>query len=147
MGFPTCFTPNGFSTVDYGLSSPALFNQIDSFKVEDPNLALSDHAPITASLKVNVDINHSNQTKYKYLPKPGKVVWNKDKSARFTILLQAPACKEVIRDFIKTGIKYERLTIDAATSFISEIIVTTAEAAEMSVKRASSPKKSQKKKT
>ena len=137
LGFPTCFTPNGFSTVDYGLVSPRLFYKIDSFKVDDPNLIISDHAPISVCLKLDTAIECNNDTNYNYLPKPGKVIWNKSKSFRYKILLQSPACKEVWQGFIKTGIKADRKSIDAAATFVADIMVSTAEAAEMSVKRTS----------
>ena len=57
MGNPTCYKHNGLSSVDYGLVSPNLYAQVTTFSVRDPVLSISDHAPISMTLKTNVSCN------------------------------------------------------------------------------------------
>ena len=141
LGFPTCYTPNGFSTVDYGMVSPSLYDKVDSFNVGDPEPTLSDHVPITINLKIKNNINKT-QIKYNFYPKPSKIIWNKDKSAQYLTLLQAPACKEMLNDFSLKNLQVTQATIDSATTFLSDIMVNTAVVAEMLLKVPPTPKSS-----
>ena len=135
LGSPTCFRHNGLSSVDYGLASPDLYDQISAFSVHNPLPTISDHAPISMTLSTNIQYpNHNEQPKCKFINKPKKIIWDKTKSTRFELLLQSPECKKNISDFINSGLKVGESAIDAATHFIADIIVSKAAAADMSVK-------------
>ena len=91
---------------------------------------ISDHAPVTFSLSVNVKSDTSSNLS-DLLPRPDKVVWDKSLADRFTILLQAPACKEIIADVVSKGVGHTQLEIDTTATLFSEILKGTAEQAGM----------------
>ncbi|CAG2236161.1 unnamed protein product [Mytilus edulis] len=53
LGYFTCFTPNGLSTVDYAIVSKSLLTSVIYFKTNEINY-LSDHAQIEIFLKCNI---------------------------------------------------------------------------------------------
>ena len=71
LGSFTCITPNGQSCVDYCLASPNLYNSVRTLQVGDFIPSLSDHCPVTVTLKVNVNafVDLSN---YDFISKPPK---------------------------------------------------------------------------
>ena len=79
-------TPRGSSTVDYGLVSPTLFDKIKDFLVGDIIPPVSDHAPITLSLQVNVQISIMPSSA-DLLSKPDKLEWNRELANRFRVPL------------------------------------------------------------
>ena len=84
LGNFTCFTPRGASAVDYAAVSPALLPQVRYFLVETPCLNLTDHTPIELGLAVNAVTMCSNeQTKIEMVPKPDKIVWDKNLAAKY----------------------------------------------------------------
>ena len=76
FGKYTCFTPRGNSTVDYAAVSPRLFKSVRYFSVLSLLPHLSDHSPIQLALKINFVISNK-QSNYTLLPKPKKVVWDR----------------------------------------------------------------------
>ena len=76
LGSPTCFRPNGLSSVDYGLATPSLYSQIQTFSVQPPLLTISDHTPISLTLATNF-INNLDESNCPTIPKPTKIIWDK----------------------------------------------------------------------
>ena len=72
----------GHSTVDYAATSPSLFISVRYFRVSNLMLHLSDHAPIELALKVKM-FNSTKQSNYTLIPKPNKVVWDRQLSDKF----------------------------------------------------------------
>ena len=54
LGYHTCFTANGCSTVDYGIVSKCLLSSVKYFCTLDPSY-LSDHVQIYFTLKCNIN--------------------------------------------------------------------------------------------
>ena len=54
LGYHTCFTPNGCSTVDYGIVSKCLLSSVKYFCTLDLSY-LSDHVQIYFTLKCNIN--------------------------------------------------------------------------------------------
>ena len=96
-------------------------------------MSVSDHAPIVLYLKVNsfVSYAHCNEN---LLTKPKKLNWDSKIKDRYINLINSEHCKSVCSSFLKTGIKPEQVTIDAAVKFLSDIMVETAEQADLSIK-------------
>ena len=143
MGNLTCVTARGSSAVDYGLVSPAIFNKINDFLVGDIMPPISDHAPIAFSLAVNANVFKESSTS-KLLAKPDKIEWGKDLANRFTVLLQGPACKEVLSDITLKGVSDNQAAIDATATLFSELLTGTAKLSGMSIKKGRTPRKSSK---
>ena len=53
LGYHKCYQHNGSSSVDYGLVSPDLYNQVQVFKLLPLDLSASDHSQIDLYLKAN----------------------------------------------------------------------------------------------
>ena len=66
---------------------------------------------------------------------PPKVVWERNKAERFKLLLQAPACKEILSDIEEKGVQGTQASIDATANLFSEILMSTAALADMSIKK------------
>ena len=103
------------------------------FAVLAPDLSVSDHSPIKMYLKVNSVVSFAT-SKENVLPKPQKLNWDSKIKDRFTNLINSENCKSVCRFFLETGIKPEQTSVDAGIKFISDIMVETAEKADLSLK-------------
>ena len=101
---------------------------------------MSDPAPSSFSLAINAKIN-SGLNLAELDPKPDKMEWNKDVAERFTVLLQGPACKEVLNDVESKGVSNTQSTIDATASLFSSLLKDTAKLSGMSIKKGIKPKK------
>ena len=141
LGNFTCYTARGSSVVDYTLASPSLFNKIPSFCVGDYIPVLSDHAPIHFKIQVRAKASITDQTS-QLSSLPDKVTWDKEKAERYEILLQSPSVKEIFSSVVSQGVVSTQQSIDATANLFSDILVKTACAAEMSIKRGSKPKPS-----
>ena len=135
LGYHTCYQYNGSSAVDYGLVSPDLYDQVPVFSVMIPDLSVSDHAPIVMYLKVNSFVSFANCNE-NVLPKQKKVNWDAHIKDRFKNLINSEDCESVCSSFLQSGIKPEQTSIDAAVKFLSDIMVETAERADLSIKSA-----------
>ena len=133
LGYHTCYQYNGSSTVDYGLVSPDLYDQVPVFQVLQPDLSVSDHSPIALYLKVNSFVSFFEASD-DLLPKPKKLNWDSKIKDRFVNLINSDDCKSVCKSFLDVGIKPEQLSIDAAVKFLSDVMVNTAERADLSLK-------------
>ncbi|XP_006822537.1 uncharacterized protein LOC102802199, partial [Saccoglossus kowalevskii] len=73
----TCHTPQGSSTIDYGITSKNLCDSLQYFKVADLS-HLSDHCALTLSTKININmcLNENNKSNDKLDPLPSKYMWN-----------------------------------------------------------------------
>ena len=141
MGNPTCFKYNGLSSVDYGLVSPNFYERVATFSVGNPLLSISDHTPISVTITTNAWCT-AEPIKCKFIPKPGKICWDKTKSTRFELLLQTPECKQSVCSFVQSGIESTEEGIHEAVNFVTDTIISKAVAADMSVKRSKAPSKS-----
>ena len=92
FGKYTCFTPRGNSAVDYAAVSPRLFKSVRYFSVSNLMPQLSDHSPIELALKINFT-TFSKQSNYLLIPKPKKVVWDRQLSDKYKFILESPDCK------------------------------------------------------
>ena len=143
LGNYTCFTPRGASAVDYGAVSPALLKQVRYFLVSDPCLQLSDHTPITLCLSVRGQYLPSNAScNVEILPKPDKVVWDKNLAQKYKFILESPDCTESLTGFLSTGILPNQDSVDSAANFLSTIMVETAKVAGMQIKKSAVPRRS-----
>ena len=143
LGNYTCFTPRGSSTVDYAAVSPNLLKQIRHFLVSDPCLHLSDHTPIEVCLSVRASYQSSNSTSnIDMLPRPDKIVWDKNLAQKYKFILESPDCTESINGFINTGILPTQQSVDSATSFLSNVMCETAKLAGMQIKKGAVPRRS-----
>ena len=141
----TCFTHRGCSAVDIGAASPTIFKQITYFLVDSPHLHLSDHTPIELGLTVNMHpvssaTNDSNECSM--LPKPDKIVWDKNLAEKYKFLLESPDCKQSLAGFLETGILPNQTSVDSAVSFLSNIMVETAKLTGMNMKKGAVPRRS-----
>ena len=144
LGYYTCFTPLGTSSVDYGAVSPKLFDHVPYFSVAPPCLQLSDHAPIELGLKVmlhNVPVN-SNDSNDVLLPKPEKIEWDTNLAQKYKLIIESPDCKEILNGFVNTGVLPYQNSVDSAVSFVSNILVETAKQAGMQFKKGVLPRRS-----
>ena len=140
FGKLTCYTPLGSSCVDYCAVSPELYSKIRYFQVQPLQPFFSEHSPISVCFKVNADIS-LNRVEYEYLPKPGKLQWDKTLAEKFLINIQSPDCKEAVRGFMATGILPDQNSVENATSFITIILVESAVKADMKIKKGVLPRR------
>ena len=140
FGKYTCFTPRGNSAVDYAAVSPRLFKSVRYFSVSNLMPQLSDHSPIELALKINFT-TFSKQSNYLLIPKPKKVVWDRQLSDKYKFILESPDCKTSLSNFVNTGIMPNQSSIDSAVNFVSDILLKTAENAGMNVRLSPIPRK------
>ena len=144
LGNFTCFTSRGCSAVDIGAVSPSLFKDVRYFLVDTPHLHMSDHTPIELGLTVHMRPvpSASNDSNCSLLPKPDKIVWDKNLAAKYKTLLESLDCKQTLSGFLETGILPNQTSIDSAASFLSNIVVETAKLAGMNMKKGAIPRRS-----
>ena len=118
FGKYTCFTPRGNSAVDYAAVSPQLLKSVRYFSVSNLMPQLSDHSPIELALKINFT-TFSKQSNYLLIPKPKKVVWDRQLSDKYKFILESPDCKTSLSNFVNTGIMPNQSSIDSAVNFVS----------------------------
>ena len=82
LGYYTCHKYNGSSTVDYGITSENLFNEILYFHVHREISDLSDHCQISLCIK-NMNINTQVLPKLEVLPVPNGYIWGEDSEFLF----------------------------------------------------------------
>ena len=139
LGNYTCYTPNGQSVVDYALCSPSLFHNIPAFSIGSIIPVLSDHTPVSFNVKVRACGQIDTQLA-ELSPLPDKVTWDKQLADRFTILLQAPAVKDIMTGVTSQGVTATQTGVDATAKLFSDILIGTATTAQMSVKKGIKPK-------
>ena len=140
MGNFTCVQAQGMSVVDYGAASPDILQYVHNFSVHHPVPALSDHCPISVSLKIRAKCSFREQQE-PLLPKPDKVKWVKGMSDTFTNIMQSGEVRKVLNNFVTVGIMPDQASIDLATSLRTNIMVTAARQAGMQVKRGALPRR------
>ena len=112
--------------------------KVNDFLVGDIVPPVSDHAPISFSLAVNAKVS-SGVNLADLIPKPDKIEWNKEVANRFTVLLQGPACKEVLNHVASKGVSDTQSAIDATASLFSSSLKDTAKLSGMSIKKGIKP--------
>ena len=133
LGYHTCYQHNGSSAVDYGMVTPDLYDQVPVFTVLPPDLSVSDHSPIALHLKVNSLVSFNNILD-DVLPKPKKLNWDCKIKERYVNMINSDDCKNVCNSFVNGGILPKQTTIDAAVKFLSDVMVSTAERADLSLR-------------
>ncbi|CAG2224327.1 unnamed protein product [Mytilus edulis] len=95
LGYFTCFTPNGLSTVDYAIVSKSLLTSVIYFKTNEINY-LSDHAQIEIFLKCNISEKQSlfPEDKWKTMK---SYKWNDNSK---NILIQTLSSENFINEII-----------------------------------------------
>ena len=141
MGNFTCINSRGSSAVDYGAVSPSLFHKVSHFQVHHLMPEVSDHTPISLGLRVNARLEPP-RGHYNFLPKPDKVVWNKEREQAFRCAVQSPDCQEAMMGFLATGIMPNQASVDQAAEFITNILKHSAELSGMPVKKGAVPRHS-----
>ena len=122
LGSFTCFTSNGQSCVDYCLASPRIYDNVKTLSVGDPVLTLSDHCPITAVVKVNVNTVRYNSD-YEFITKPPKISWNSDISYRFENILQTSEFSCRFNSYMNQDFNNDQTGIDKATYELSSLLI------------------------
>ena len=120
----TCYTPNGFSTVDYVLASESILNLIPFFKVSDFIPTLSDaHCKLTWNIYAKFPNTFPREIKRSV---PSQYKWDDDSCQKLQFEFQSPHIMERLNDFMteKIDISNEMAINDACTKF--ETIVTDA---------------------
>ena len=103
------------------------------FTVLAPDLTVSDHSPIVMYLKVKSFVSFSKPSDNVF-PKPDKLNWDSKIKDRYMNLINSDECKHICSSFLKTGIKPEQNSVDAAVKLLSDIMTETAERADLSIK-------------
>ena len=103
------------------------------FTVLAPDLTVSDHSPIVMYLKVKSFVSFSKPSENVF-PKPDKLNWDSKIKDRYMNLINSDECKHICSSFLKTGIKPEQNSVDAAVKLLSDIMTETAERADLSIK-------------
>ena len=140
FGNLTCFTPRGHSTVDYGAVSPDLIAKIRFFKVNPIMEVFSDHCSINLQLKVHVT-NSVHRSVYNYVPKPEKIIWDKNKKSKFCEMLSSYETQSKIETFFNQDTSVTQNSVDNAVEFLTNILKETSTFAGMLLKRGICPKK------
>ena len=84
----------------------------------------SDHYIIKVSLRTNFSVNGVNDT-YSHLPlAPAKVIWKSHYKNRLENTLRSAQCQSDIAQFCSTTFGHDQLSVNAATTQISNIITT-----------------------
>ena len=122
--------------------SPSLFDSVPVFCVSPPCLPLSDHTPIHLRLKIRAVVSSDESSPDNLLPRPDKIIWDKQLADKYKCILESPECKNVLSDFISTGIIPNQQSIDSAVSFLSNIMVETTLKAGMFLKKGARPRRS-----
>ena len=134
LGNFTCHNSRGRSVVDYCAASPGLLKQIPFFSVGHILPVHSDHCPIDITLKVDA-IGLRESASYQYIEKPDNIRWLKNRKDAFCNAIQAPACKQAVTGFLNVGILPDQASIDGATSFLTNLMTTSAQIAGMDMRR------------
>ena len=103
LGYHTCFTPNGCSTVDYGIVSKCLLSSVKYFCTLDPSY-LSDHVQIYFTLKCNINPSfklRKNTALKKYIT----YKWTKESKEKLTNFLWPPWYNWNI---VESGVKHHK---------------------------------------
>ena len=76
LGEFTCMRYNGSSVVDYMAASPWLRTTVQSFEVGELTKNISDHRPITCTLRLQTQLTEAQQLLDSYDDAPGKIKWD-----------------------------------------------------------------------
>ena len=142
LGNYACYNARGQSAVDYGAVSPSLFDSVPVFSVSPPCLPLSDHTPIHLCLKVNAVFPISESSSDNLLPRPDKIVWDRQFSDKYKYMMESPDCKDVLNSSVVTGILPNQESIDSAVGFLTNIMVETSCKVGMQIKKGAIPRRS-----
>ena len=134
LGNFTCQNSRGRSVVDYCAASPGLVKQIPFFSVGHLLPVHSDHCPIDITLKVNAVVAPEG-AHYQYVDKPDNIRWLKNRREAFCNAVQSPACKQAVAGFLNVGILPNQASVDGATTFLSNLLKTSAQIAGMDMRR------------
>ena len=111
------------SVIDYAVSNVNLLSKIKYFSLSDLT-RFSDHCIIKVSLRTNFSVNGVNDA-YFHLPlAPAKVIWKSRYKNRLENTLNSAQCQSDIAQFCSTTFGHDQLSVNAATTQISNIITT-----------------------
>ena len=126
MGYHTSYQYNGSSTVDYGICSLSLFNDIPHFKVHNFIGHISDHCMISLSLTAKPPSQTPNKILLKDMPK--KFKWSDDSKHIFENTLSIPCIQAQIAE-AQSAIKasHDATSINDAVHKFNTILTKTAQ--------------------
>ncbi|CAG2237634.1 unnamed protein product [Mytilus edulis] len=96
QGYYTCITPNGYSSVDYAVTSVALLSSVQYFKTCPFNY-LSDHAQIEVHLKCNIKLKQTNN--FDSWKTTRRFLWEENSKQKLIEVLASNEIKENIINF------------------------------------------------
>jgi len=96
MGYHTSYQYNGSSTMDYGICSLSLFNEVPYFKVHKFIGHLSDHCMISLSITAKPPPQLHKNIALKEMPK--KFKWSDDSKNIFESSLMLPCIQSQIAE-------------------------------------------------
>ena len=95
FGELTCHKRNGSSTIDFGLINSDLINKVNSFQVGEFQSEISDHCPISVSVRLPIRRSPVKRNKSK-VPAPVKLIWNEETEQRFVQNISSHEFKQEI---------------------------------------------------
>ena len=121
LGYNTCYSVNGSSTVDYAVISKSLLSSVNYFCTTSPNY-FSDHVQIFFSLKCNIDFYNGKRNNNEFSSKKCfSYKWTEQSSKMLNSILQS---SEVVNDIINFELKQfpnNKDGINSATNNLTEI--------------------------
>lgn len=123
FGELTCHRRNGSSAIDLGMVASDLMDQIEYFQVGEFQSTISDHCPISVSIRLPV--RQTNQSKDRLTkPAPVRPVWNDLVEQVYTRNISSPELKQVLDNLAKTEVNESN--IDKQLSIGVEVLCKAA---------------------
>ena len=126
LGYYTCISNNGYSTVDYCIVSEHLFSSVLYFKTGDFS-CWSDHARIEVVIKCNIDM-HKKISLDKSKWKSAEVfMWDENSKQRLINYLSTNEMKNSIINFENHIFQRDQKGVDEATDIMTQILTSVSE--------------------
>ena len=125
LGYYTCHKHAGSSVVDYLITSEYIFDQILYFYVNNFNVDLSDHCPISWAIQCQGDLisMYNENPKIENSTFPTQFKWNKECIFKFQQSLYSEDIRQLIRNIMNCD---EQQTSDLLVEKASNIYVKSA---------------------
>jgi hypothetical protein len=140
MGNFTCIRPQGMSVVDYAAASPDLLQDIKHFSVHHYVPTLSDHCPISLTLRVRARVTEEEVQRH-LSPRPDKVVWVRNMTDSYCNIIQSVETRSILTDFLAVGILPDQSSVDSAAALLTSMMVTAAKQAGMRIRKGAVPRR------
>ena len=121
LGFQTCFTPNGCSSIDFAIVSKSLLSSVKFFCTTSLNY-LSDHVQIYFILKCNKNLSVDlNRKSLQNLQKCYSYKWTPQSKEKLTEILCSHETRNEILDFELQNYSKDESSINKASTKVSSI--------------------------